>query len=278
MARCFDCGARGRQVLNLWTEHLIKLRVFWNGLIGLQNDPFDQSSPKTDAIVIRGMSDSPVKFCMRMSSLHTKNWKGKLMTMVIGACLRPALRLALVAVSFLWGAALYAQTASLPDYVVEEFGTPPAIPDGPLSATLQTAVRDAFVNSMAQSTWGRDQSVALMEIADSGDPRLVWLISDLMRFVPDPRLNFELSNAAGTILGKSFGSGLNWGKITDHLIAWDVPAPPDYLMSLGVVFLSTIALSIPRTNLATASLRQTIQRSQMRLMRLGWTMMTSCSV
>lgn len=151
---------------------------------------------------------------------------------------RPVFMAVLVALSFHWSTALQAQTTPLPSYVIEEFGAPPDVPDGPLSASLQSSVRAAFVTSMSEGTWGRDQAIALTEIAESGDPRLVWLISDLMRFVPDPRVNAELSNAASVLLGKSFRSGNNWGGITDHLIAWDIPAPPDYLQAKRAIFTS----------------------------------------
>ena len=88
----------------------------------------------------------------------------------------------------------------LPDYVIEKFGQPPAIPQGALSEDLQRAVRVAFIDSMVNKVWGRDQSVALTEIAASKDPRLVWIISDLMRFASGQGLNQELANAAAKLL------------------------------------------------------------------------------
>lgn len=145
-------------------------------------------------------------------------------------------RLALVVLSFFWCTALNAQTVSLPEYVIAEFGNPPNVPEGPLSSTLQSSVQTAFVTSMAQGTWGRDQTIALNDIAASNDPRLVWLISDLMRFVPDRRVNAELTDAASALLDKDFALQNNWGNITDHLIAWDIPAPPDYLQSKRAIF------------------------------------------
>ncbi|MEJ8560077.1 DUF3179 domain-containing (seleno)protein [Yoonia sp. GPGPB17] len=51
-------------------------------------------------------------------------------------------------------------------------------------------------------------------------------------------MNTELSDAASTLLGQSFGPGNNWGHITDRLIAWDVPAPPDYLPVKRAIFTS----------------------------------------
>ena len=75
-----------------------------------------------------------------------------------------------------------AQTVSPPAHVIAEFGEPPAVPDGAISAELRDALRAVFVDSLAQSAWGPDQEAALLKIAESGDPRLAWVIADMMRF------------------------------------------------------------------------------------------------
>ncbi|MEL7151882.1 MAG: hypothetical protein AAGK71_14185, partial [Pseudomonadota bacterium] len=124
--------------------------------------------------------------------------------------------------------ALHAESDA-PDYVVDQFGEPPAMPDGPLSAEVEAAVKVAFVDSVANSAWGPDQNVALETIAASQDPRIVWAISDLMRFASGPGLSTSLSEAAATLLKIDPPRQNQWGVITDHLIAWDVPAPPGYL-------------------------------------------------
>ncbi|WP_421724366.1 DUF3179 domain-containing (seleno)protein [Bauldia sp.] len=146
----------------------------------------------------------------------------------------------LVALALLWSDAVRAETAALPDYVIEQFGTPPDIPDGPLSEAVEAAVEVAFIDSMAQSNWGPDQTAALGTIAGSNDPRLVWLISDLMRFVSDRGLQVALTDAAGTLLGKPLRNENPWGVVTDHLIAWDIPAPPDYLTAKRAIFTSLV--------------------------------------
>ncbi len=120
-------------------------------------------------------------------------------------------------------------SATLPDYIIEEFGAPPAVPDGPLSNAMQFALRVAFIDSVALGTWGENQEMALQEIVKSNDPRLVWLISDLMRFVPSQQLNTSLTDAAAALLNKDIQYRNGWGVVTDHLIAWDIPAPPEYL-------------------------------------------------
>ncbi|MEM6823704.1 MAG: DUF3179 domain-containing (seleno)protein [Pseudomonadota bacterium] len=128
------------------------------------------------------------------------------------------------------------ERAPLADYVIEEFGTPPPVPDGPLSPEMQFAVRVAFIDSVTFSTWDDNQTQALAEIAQSKDPRLAWLISDLMRFAASGGLQATLSNAASELLGKDFKAANNWGAVTDHLLAWDIPAPPDYLRIKRAIF------------------------------------------
>ncbi|WP_298982189.1 DUF3179 domain-containing (seleno)protein [uncultured Roseibium sp.] len=136
---------------------------------------------------------------------------------------------------------LRAQDAGkLPDYVIETYGERPAVPDGPLSEELQKAIRSAFVDSVTQSAWGRDQVVALSEIAASKDPRIAWIIGDLMRFITSPQLNVALSTAASDLLGKDLRRQNAWGVLTDHLIAWDIPAPPGYLEVKREIFTSVI--------------------------------------
>ena len=131
-------------------------------------------------------------------------------------------------------------TSDLPDYVIEEFGQPPEVPTGALSPAMQFAVRVAFVDSVTLSTWDKNQDQALNEISNSKDPRLVWLISDMMRFVGSRSLQLRFSIAASELLGKDFSSGRNWGKVTDHLIAWDIPAPPDYLDYKRAIFTNMV--------------------------------------
>ncbi|MGH1483509.1 MAG: DUF3179 domain-containing (seleno)protein [Geminicoccales bacterium] len=147
----------------------------------------------------------------------------------------------LVTLSLLWSDAVRAQEAApLPDYVIEQYGEPPAIPEGPLSEAVQAAVQVAFIDSMVQSTWGRDQAIALDEVSKSEDPRIVWIISDFMRFISERSLHAELADAASKLLGKELQDENHWGIVTDHLIAWDIPAPPDYLEAKRAIFTSLV--------------------------------------
>ena len=145
--------------------------------------------------------------------------------------------LALMVGILTFGQMSHAQAADpLPDYVVAEFGQPPAIPSGSLSATVQTAVQTAFVDSIRDQNWGEAQEQALAVIAQSGDPRLVWIISDMMRFISSQSMQDQFSAAASDLLGKDFSTRNNWGPVTDHLMAWDIPAPPEYLAVKRSIF------------------------------------------
>jgi len=154
---------------------------------------------------------------------------------------RIALVASLMALCVSWTGVSHAEQApALPSYVIEQYGEPPEIPDGPLSDSLKAAVDAAFVDSIKQSAWGRDQTLALNEVADSKDPRLVWIISDLMRFTAGSQLSTALTEAASKLLGKKIPVDNNWGVITDHLIAWDIPAPPDYLAVKRGIFTTIV--------------------------------------
>ena len=143
----------------------------------------------------------------------------------------------LATLSMFWFDAAQAQEATpLPDYVIKKFGKPPAIPKGPLSKKLQSAVQVIFIDGMDRPSWGKEQALALDEISKSKDPRIVWLISDLMRFVSQRELHAALASTAFRMLGKDLQGQNHWGVVTDHLIAWDIPAPPGYLRAKRAIF------------------------------------------
>ena len=143
--------------------------------------------------------------------------------------------------SVFWtGIALAEETPQLPGYVIERYGNPPTVPAGPLSKELQSAVQVAFVDSMVQSSWRNEQALALDIISKSKDPRIVWIISDLMRFVSGRELTVLLTDAASKLLGKQLQKDNPWGAVTDHLIAWNIPAPPDYLKVKRGIFTSIV--------------------------------------
>ena len=136
----------------------------------------------------------------------------------------------------------------VPAYVLERFGRPPAIPAGPLSKSLSEAVRIAFVGAVAPigsvslSSWGQSNSKALATLVAARDPRIAWLISDLLRFTWQRELYDELADAGARLLGIEFDDETEnrWIEITDHLIAWDIPAYPDYLNAKRAIYTNAV--------------------------------------
>ncbi|WP_420862393.1 DUF3179 domain-containing (seleno)protein [Algirhabdus cladophorae] len=153
-------------------------------------------------------------------------------------CFRPVL-FACVAAFGIVGLSPLAQadsTQTLPDYVIAEFGQPPAVPSGPLPQDLEFAVRAVFIESLEQSVWGRDQMLALEQIAQSKDPRLAWIVSDMMRFTWQSEFDDALADAATRLLQVDLETPYRWAEITNHLIAWDIPAYPGYLEAKRSIF------------------------------------------
>ncbi len=154
---------------------------------------------------------------------------------------RGAMGAMLITMSFLLACNVQAQDREpLPDFILAEYGTPPTIPTGLMSDELQAAVQTAFVESMTQSVWGEEQTLALAEIAASNDPRVAWIVTDMMRFISSYQLLDELAGVGSELLGKDLKTRNSWGDITDHLIAWDIPAPPNYLDTKRAIYVSVV--------------------------------------
>ena len=109
------------------------------------------------------------------------------------------------------------------------FGQAPDVPTGPLAPEVSVAIETAFGPRVRTSEWDEAQLDALLVIGESGDVRVAWILSDLIRFTTDPGLNAFLSTAAVRLMGLDIDVRNSWRSITDHLIAWDVAAPPGYL-------------------------------------------------
>ncbi len=151
--------------------------------------------------------------------------------------LRALIMMTLVSALMIPATSLQAQQADpLPDYVIEAYGEPPAVPQGPLSSDLRAAVKAVFEDSIVQSSWARDQDAGLFQIVEAGDPRIAWVISDMMRFTWRQEFDDALADAAAKLLGIEYKTIRRWHEITDHLIAWDIPEYPGYLDTKKVIF------------------------------------------
>jgi hypothetical protein len=70
---------------------------------------------------------------------------------------------------------------------------------------------------------------ALARLGSSGDARLGWLLSDLLRFFQRGAVADAATLAFEQVTGTRLGSGFAWKLVTDAMIAWDLPAPPGYV-------------------------------------------------
>ena len=129
--------------------------------------------------------------------------------------------------------------ASLPRGSVRDFGAAPSVPDGPLNEQLTEAVGTVFIDGILIG-WGSDQDEALDVIADSKDPRLAWIITDLLRFAPGRSISQPLTEALEQLLKVEFNNFSSWHDATNRLIAWDIPAPPNYLTYKRSIFTSVL--------------------------------------
>ncbi|MEP5731030.1 MAG: DUF3179 domain-containing (seleno)protein [Sulfitobacter sp.] len=141
-----------------------------------------------------------------------------------------------VSSNMLWGQA----RAPLPDYVVAEFGTPPIIPTGPLSKPVADALEEVLVFAVNQADWTPSNTIAFDTIAQAQDPRLVWTLTDMLRFAWHPEFRAALADVAEAILGTSFRSGTQRADIINKLMAWDMPDYPGYLGHKRSIFTNYI--------------------------------------
>ena len=146
----------------------------------------------------------------------------------------------LVALSLVVGAcsgAGGAFTATVPDatpaeappgVLVDAFGEPippaPPVPTGPLDRALVADLDTVFGSLLT----GVDEN-AIFRIGQSGDARVAWLLSDLLRFFQTGEVAFASEAAFEELTGTEVTDDFAWGQVTDWLIAWDLPAPPGYV-------------------------------------------------
>jgi len=117
----------------------------------------------------------------------------------------------------------------LPTGEVRDFGTPPAVPSGPLSARVADALDRSFGSILLEGITTEDELDAVRAFAESGDARLAWPITDLLRLVRPSQFRTELIEAADALTKVDSDDQDVLGDLTNRLIAWDIPAPPEYL-------------------------------------------------
>ena len=132
---------------------------------------------------------------------------------------------------------------SAPDLAAGEFnapgsfGEPPPIPTD-YDPALDEALSRVFGASLTTAGFATTERDALQAIEDSGDVRLAWYLSDLLRFFGVSQ--GSLITTAEALTGLELSDVSPWGDLTDHLIAWDVPAPPGYVAHKRALFTEVV--------------------------------------
>ncbi|TDT14796.1 uncharacterized protein DUF3179 [Ilumatobacter fluminis] len=113
---------------------------------------------------------------------------------------------------------------------------PPPAPDGPNDAATR-----AFDEVLAYIPTGTSPAPGFDEFITAGDTRHAWLVADLLRFAPDLATAQAYLDGFATLTGVDLADDPDanrtpWTVVTNHLIAWDTPAPPDYQRSKGDLF------------------------------------------
>jgi hypothetical protein len=119
---------------------------------------------------------------------------------------------------------------------VPGFGPAPDVPSGELAPELVASLDILFGDGLSDGLFLDDELTALQTLQSSGDPRVVWPISDILRFIGAPQSATLLRGVAEELLGVSLNPVSAWGEVVNHLIAWDIPAPTDYLKYKRIIF------------------------------------------
>ncbi len=119
-------------------------------------------------------------------------------------------------------------TASLVSSEGYTFPHPPEFPEGPISAQLRHDL-NAFFDIVEHER--RFAHMELLSFTNHDDIRVAWVLTDILRFAN----SLELIEVIGARLQEMLGAeGIAgdpidlWKRATNLLIAWDLPAFPDY--------------------------------------------------
>jgi len=117
--------------------------------------------------------------------------------------------------------------------------TYPTAPEAPAGPNDEATARfDEILETIPAGAFDvRD----VQEFIDAADARHAWLLSDLLRFLRDQNAVDLTVDGFATLTGVDITDDPEperapWGVMTDHLITWDTPAPPDYQRLKGDLF------------------------------------------
>ena len=109
--------------------------------------------------------------------------------------------------------------------------TGPDVPDGPLPEAVAGDLDLLFENLGTEV-----DNDAIRRLGASEDPRLAWLMSDLLRFLGPGSSREALLEAFSQLTGTTVSEFNPWGESVDLLIGWDLAEPPRYRELKGMLF------------------------------------------
>jgi len=103
----------------------------------------------------------------------------------------------------------------------------PSVPTGPMDDDV-AAVLDHIVAAWMDNEEPDPERIA--ELGRSGDPRIGWIMADLILVRPRGHQTISgLRDAFETLTGATIDPPRTWASATDHLIAWDLASNDEYL-------------------------------------------------
>ena len=126
-----------------------------------------------------------------------------------------------------------AETADLRNQFGYQFPDPPTVPAGPLPPDVATDIDNLLAGIEIDLNFE-----TLNRIGASGDPRVAWLITDIMRLIRPGETLDRVTEVYESLTGTSLdddpvAARSQWQSATDHLIAWDLPAVDRYVTWKG---------------------------------------------
>ncbi len=119
-----------------------------------------------------------------------------------------------------------------------DFGPAPDVPGGDLSPEVVAALDTLYDPYIADVNFTAEAREAFATIGESGDPRAAWWLTDNLRVTASRDVASAIGDAYQQLTGVEIDPFRDWTKAVDHLMAWDLPAPPDYLRYKRPIYLA----------------------------------------
>jgi len=121
------------------------------------------------------------------------------------------------------------ETGTLRNFLGYTFPPEPDVPTGPLTRAAQNDLNMVWSGLQRGGISGD----AIARLGQTGDPRLGWIVSDLLRFIPPGELTDGAISAFQSLTGVRLADDpvalrSPWQSVTDHLLAWDLPVFDGY--------------------------------------------------